>query len=62
MTTGMETENLEQTCVHHWRIASPKGPTSVGVCQECGAEREFSNSEATVPWLRSRSSGVAHRA
>ena len=31
-------------CVHHWRIAPPRGPTSLGICQCCGAERTFLNS------------------
>jgi hypothetical protein len=30
-------------CTHHWRIASPSGETSTGVCQICGASREFQN-------------------
>jgi hypothetical protein len=30
-------------CKHHWRIASPCGETSTGVCQICGASREFQN-------------------
>lgn len=29
---------------HHWRIDTPNGATSAGVCIECGAQREFSNS------------------
>ena len=28
---------------HHWRIATPEGAISRGVCQVCGAEREFRN-------------------
>ncbi len=31
------------TCPHHWKIESPTGPTSRGVCQRCGAQREFVN-------------------
>ena len=62
MTTDNASENADATCVHHWKIGSPKGLTSVGVCQECGAEREFSNNEATVQWSRSLAIGVAHRA
>jgi len=31
------------TCIHRWRIESPNGPTSTGVCQRCGATREFVN-------------------
>jgi len=30
-------------CTHHWRIASPCGETSTGICQICGASREFQN-------------------
>ena len=30
-------------CVHRWRIAMPKGPTSEGRCQICGEVREFAN-------------------
>ena len=31
------------TCTHHWRIAEPNGPISVGLCQHCGSERPFRN-------------------
>jgi hypothetical protein len=30
-------------CAHHWLIESPAGETSRGVCQFCGASRQFSN-------------------
>jgi hypothetical protein len=34
---------------HRWRIETPAGPTSLGMCQHCGAERTFANSyDATV--------------
>ncbi len=33
----------EKDCTHHWRIASPAGESSTGVCQICGASREFQN-------------------
>jgi hypothetical protein len=32
------------TCQHHWRIESPRGAMSMGVCKRCGEEREFRNS------------------
>jgi hypothetical protein len=32
------------TCQHHWIIESPSGPTSIGRCKLCGAERQFPNS------------------
>jgi len=39
---GAETGEQEG-CKHHWRIASPSGETSKGVCQICGASRDFLN-------------------
>jgi len=30
-------------CVHHWRIESPHGPESEGVCKLCGEKRMFAN-------------------
>ncbi len=41
-TPSTEQED-EEDCKHHWRIASPSGETSTGVCQICGASREFQN-------------------
>jgi len=32
--------------VHHWKLESPNGETSIGECA-CGAQREFHNSIAT---------------
>lgn len=32
------------TCQHHWKIGSPMGALSAGVCKRCGEEREFRNS------------------
>jgi len=31
------------SCRHHWLIEAPSGPTSEGVCLDCGARRMFSN-------------------
>jgi hypothetical protein len=31
----------DMECIHHWKIASPNGPTAHGICRRCGAEREF---------------------
>ena len=31
------------SCVHHWIIGNPEGPTSIGACKICGAEKEFAN-------------------
>ena len=47
MVESLSTPSTEQeeelSCKHHWRIASPCGETSTGVCQICGASREFQN-------------------
>ena len=41
-TTTAEEENPAQ-CQHHWIIQAATGPFSPGVCQNCGATREFRN-------------------
>ena len=34
-----------EDCLHHWVIAPPNGPMSIGVCKHCGMERDdFANS------------------
>ena len=33
-------------CTHHWKLASPNGDTSVGVCKHCGGVRNFSDTHA----------------
>ena len=33
-------------CTHRWVIDSPNGPTSMGTCKLCGADREFQNASA----------------
>lgn len=37
------TTQVKDFCPHHWRIATPNGTTSRGVCLRCGAERDFLN-------------------
>lgn len=37
-------------CPHRWRIAPPNGPTSAGVCQRCGATRDFANVSDEHVW------------
>jgi hypothetical protein len=41
----------KQACeTHHWMLPAPGGPTSLGTCKHCGAEREFSNATAKT-WV-----------
>ncbi|MBK6319774.1 MAG: hypothetical protein IPI33_02570 [Dehalococcoidia bacterium] len=28
-------------CTHHWKLGSPVGGVSTGLCRDCGASREF---------------------
>ena len=39
-----------ETCVHRWQLESPAGPTSRGVCDFCGKERNFQNSTSRTGW------------
>jgi len=32
------------TCRHFWYIDPPNGPSSIGVCKQCGAKMDFFNS------------------
>jgi hypothetical protein len=41
-------------CTHHWRIGTPSGETSTGVCQLCGASRQFQNYAYRPSMTRSR--------
>ena len=50
-------EFVVESCTHHWLIESPHGPLSEGVCQRCGAKREFNNSvDFAKPWQTSQRS------
>ena len=53
MAIDDEAEKIDATCLHHWKLGSPNGRTSMGVCQRCGAEREFSATDTTGGWSRS---------
>ncbi len=39
----MQPSQPSPSCAHHWRIASPSGIYSRGVCRKCGEERLFAN-------------------
>ena len=34
----------DQDCTHHWKIETPAGETSMGICAHCGGTKPFSNS------------------
>lgn len=37
-------------CSHHWVIEAAIGPSSAGVCRNCGARREFRNYVEAPYW------------
>ena len=39
-----ERTTTNDKCSHHWIIEASNGPTSMGICKLCGAERKFFNS------------------
>ena len=45
-------DSTDTGCKHRWKIASPNGPTSEGVCLDCGAIDEFKNSMPVSGWDR----------
>jgi len=48
-------------CRHHWIIASPNGsPMSRGVCNRCGAVREFPTALADTVWDSEIFGGARH--
>lgn len=36
--------HADNSCIHHWIIAEPNGPTSEAVCRKCEGHKEFKNS------------------
>jgi len=42
-TLASDQQAPEKRCQHHWLIEQAAGPTSLGRCLRCGAEREFYN-------------------
>jgi len=52
----------QEECTHHWRIATPSGETSTGVCLICGASRQFQNYAYRPSMTRTRRTPVDNRA
>lgn len=48
-TPTAEAESPAQ-CRHHWIIQAATGPFSPGICQNCGAQREFRNYVEAPYW------------
>ena len=41
----------------HWKIESPNGPESTGVCRKCGIKRQFRNSFEYSSWYGAKAAG-----
>lgn len=41
-------------CVHHWKLGSPVGGVTTGLCSECGASRDFGQIFAPSAYGRPR--------
>lgn len=50
---------MSETCVHHWRIETPNGGSSVlGVCKRCNAMKRFSVAGALAyDWVDEKALG-----
>jgi len=42
--------DLAADCTHLWRIETPEGATSMGVCSRCNSNHEFQNSRDDLEW------------
>ena len=49
----IEVDDADQ-CRHHWVIQPATGPFSQGICQACGAVRDFKNYVEGAAWGDSR--------
>ena len=46
---------IKKSCLHFWRIGTPHGEHSPGVCKFCGEEKEFNNGHSKNPkWEANR--------
>ena len=53
--TEVQESDAQDKCCHYWKIETPNGPTSKGVCRICGEEKEFSNSPPEFVFTKPRS-------
>ena len=58
--TELDGATRESGCRHHWLIESPQGPTSMGICKLCGAQKEFRNSASDLLWEDEPLSELSH--
>lgn len=45
---------LDHPCVHHWMLMAPSGQVAAATCKNCGAEREFLDSDTRSTWNSGR--------
>lgn len=51
-TTAPQVRQEGDACQHHWVIAAPDGPVSLGKCKLCGAVKEFQNYVEGAAWAQ----------
>ena len=52
----LEEDLSEDRCPHFWDIESANGPSSIGVCRNCGETKEFLNAFPTFNPLKKKGS------
>lgn len=45
---NQETDRQLDQCVHHWKIETPNGAVSTGICKKCGDTKPYNNSGIPV--------------
>ena len=46
----------DENCTHHWKIETPAGETSMGICAHCAGTKDFRNEFDVIPdWHEYRS-------
>jgi hypothetical protein len=50
---------VEAQHFHRWRIDEPNGPTSTGVCKECGVAKQFKNWLSDMDFITNEEHRVA---
>jgi hypothetical protein len=58
-TTTAEAPRVEAQHFHRWRIDEPNGPTSTGVCKECGVAKQFKNWLSDMDFITNEEHRVA---
>ena len=47
-----------KTCIHHWKLESPNGPFSLGICKKCGEYDALRNFFGETAWTQKEIKGT----